>query len=237
MNTDAELDLLSQAVVQAYVNMDDELRKLENVSVSGSTCVLVIITPSHILCANVGDSRCVLGTKIEKKNQIHNVCIALSEDHKPSLPEEKLRISEAGGFVADDRVNGELAMSRALGDFVYKGNVELAADKQAVICYPDIAIQRRTPHDGVLILACDGVWDVVSNDDAVSYLQDIVLQSSSEKTNSNNKNENGKNKTGVRCQEAAQSLVSLSLGMGSMDNISVIAVNFQPNPQALAAEE
>jgi protein phosphatase PTC2/3 len=90
--------------------------------------------------------------------------IALTEDHKPSNPEEKARIEAAGGFVQGDRVNGELAMSRALGDFRYKRNETLEKSEYPVICYPDVAVHERTgKNDQLLILACDGVWDVICN--------------------------------------------------------------------------
>lgn len=75
-----------------------------------------------------------------------------------------------------DRVNGELAMSRAIGDFRYKQDLTLANSQYPVICYPDVAVYERSPGmDEIMILACDGVWDVISNTEAVSYCNDIVL--------------------------------------------------------------
>ncbi len=117
--------------------------------------------------ASVGDSRCVLNSG--------NRIISFTEDHKPNLPEERQRIENAGGFVQFNRVNGELAMSRAIGDFRYKpGNKELAKHEFMVIAYPDIAIHRRTKEDTAMLLACDGVFDVLSNDE-VSNLYVFLL--------------------------------------------------------------
>lgn len=63
-------------------------------------------------------------------------------------------------------MNGELAMSRALGDFRYKINPSAPAHEQLVIAHPDIALHPRDKNDDqLLVLACDGVWDVISNDD------------------------------------------------------------------------
>lgn len=108
--------------------------------------------------ASVGDSRSVLGSDSR--------VISFTEDHKPNLLEERRRIENAGGFVQFNRVNGELAMSRAIGDFRYKpSDKELAKHEFMVIAYPDIAIHRRTKDDRVMILACDGVFDVLSNDE------------------------------------------------------------------------
>lgn len=125
---------------------------------SGCTCVCAVISPTHVICANVGDSRCVVGSTST------GATVSLTEDHKPSLPEERARIENGGGFVAMDRVNGELAMSRALGDFRYKRNTALKVHEFPVICYPDVAVHRRSGRkDEVLVLACDGVWDVMTN--------------------------------------------------------------------------
>ena len=73
-----------------------------------------MVTPDKIICANAGDSRSILVTG----GQV----VALSEDHKPDNLPEKNRIEAAGGFVEESRVNGSLALSRALGDFEYKMN-------------------------------------------------------------------------------------------------------------------
>ena len=143
------VDLISAAFVQAYIAMDQELRVSDFTEGSGCTCVCAIITPTHIVCANVGDSRCVIAS--------NNQTISMTEDHKPSLPEERNRIEAANGFVQYDRVNGELAMSRALGDFQYK-NVDLPLTEQQVICIPDVSVHERKPTDELIILACDGVW-------------------------------------------------------------------------------
>jgi serine/threonine protein phosphatase PrpC len=74
----------------------------------------VIISKTEIICANAGDTRSVLSKKGKSKD--------LSIDHKPDMPSEKRRIERASGFVEDSRVNGMLALSRAMGDFEYKGN-------------------------------------------------------------------------------------------------------------------
>ena len=88
----------------------DYLRSAE--SQAGCTATVVLLTGNEIYCANAGDSRSVM---CEKNNAIE-----LSYDHKPDLPEERGRIIKAGGEVVDGRVNGMLALSRAIGDFDYK---------------------------------------------------------------------------------------------------------------------
>lgn len=89
-------------------------------SYAGCTANVVMITKTEILCANAGDSRSVLSKK--------GKCKDLSIDHKPDNPGEKRRIERANGFVQESRVNGMLALSRAIGDFEYKGNPILKAE-------------------------------------------------------------------------------------------------------------
>lgn len=79
---------------------------------SGSTAVSTLISPTHFYIANCGDSRAVLC-----RNGVAAVC---TMDHKPTVAAEKKRIQDAGGSVMIHRVNGSLAVSRALGDFEYK---------------------------------------------------------------------------------------------------------------------
>ena len=178
---------------------------------SGCTCVCAIITPNYVVCANVGDSRCVVGSSTDT--------VSLTEDHKPDLAEEKERIEKAGGFVQFNRVNGELAMSRALGDFRYKVHPELPVHQQLVIPIPDIAIHQRRQIDKVIILACDGVWDVLQNNEAVEFLTDIVF---ADNAISNSKKK--RKALEISAQEGAENLIQLALSDGSKDNISAIVV-------------
>lgn len=83
-------------------------------SFAGCTATVLLITPLELFCCNAGDSRTVLSQ--------NGQAIDLSKDHKPDDIEESRRIYAAQYFVEDNRVNGVLALSRALGDFEYKSN-------------------------------------------------------------------------------------------------------------------
>ena len=87
---------------------------------TGTTSCVILITENTIYCANAGDSRGVLCN--DKK------AFALSEDHKPDNQTEKQRIDAAGHMVEDSRVDGNLALSRAFGDFQYKDNQRLTPE-------------------------------------------------------------------------------------------------------------
>jgi protein phosphatase 2C family protein 2/3 len=95
----------------------------------------------------------------------------LSYDHKPVDPKESQRIVNAGGFVEFGRVNGNLALSRAIGDFEFKQNPNLPAEQQAVTCYPDVIEHTITDEDEFFVLACDGIWDCMTNQQVVNYVR------------------------------------------------------------------
>ncbi len=112
----------------------------------GSTATVAVIKNAKIFVANAGDSRAVLCRDGE--------AIPLSKDHKPSRQMKWQRIIKAFGLcdvVLGDRVQGVLAVSRALGDKVLN---------PYVIPEPEITQTRVDPQHEFLILACDGVWDV-----------------------------------------------------------------------------
>lgn len=88
---------------------------------SGSTGVVVLLTPTHIICANAGDSRAILGRKKQQKGSSNDDgVLPLSFDHKPANDVEVSRVEKDGGFVRNGRVDGDLAVSRSFGDFGYK---------------------------------------------------------------------------------------------------------------------
>lgn len=94
----------------------------------------------------------------------------MSHDHKPSNPEEEQRIKDAGGYVSMDRVNGNLNLSRALGDFTYKDNKNLSADEQMVLATPEIIKETIDKDCEFFIIACDGIWDCMTNQKAVDFI-------------------------------------------------------------------
>jgi serine/threonine protein phosphatase PrpC len=123
----SDVDLLGRALSLAFFDTDAALRTeiySDGRNVSGCTCVSAIITPSHIVCGNAGDSRCVIGTNKMTKG--------MSKDHKPTDELEQTRIYRAGGKVHAGRVDGDLAVSRAFGDFRFKNRLDLAPNQQKV---------------------------------------------------------------------------------------------------------
>lgn len=131
--------------------------------VSGCTASVGIISKNKIYVANSGDSRSVLGIKGRAK--------PLSYDHKPQNEAEKARIQAAGGFVDFGRVNGNLALSRAIGDFEFKKSAELPPEHQIVTAFPDVEIHDINGDDEFLVIACDGIWDCQSSQAVIEFVR------------------------------------------------------------------
>ncbi|CAD2221540.1 protein phosphatase [Angomonas deanei] len=153
------------ALRDAYLAGDAALHKSMPNELSGCTGNSILLVQNHLYCANTGDSRAVLCRD--------GVAIPLSEDHKPTNQSEEIRINKAGGFVHAGRVNGVLSLSRAFGDYAFK-DVSLPPEKMAITVVPDVKHVELTPQDEFVIIACDGVWDVLSNEACVEFVRGEV---------------------------------------------------------------
>ncbi|ESR47578.1 putative protein phosphatase 2C 11 [Citrus sinensis] len=156
---------------------------------AGSTASTAVLLGDRLLVANVGDSRVVASRA--------GSAIPLSIDHKPDRSDERQRIEEAGGFViwaGTWRVGGVLAVSRAFGDRLLK---------QYVVAEPEI---QEEEIDGVdfIIIASDGLWNVISNRDAVAMVEHIT-----------------------DAEAASRKLIKEAYARGSSDNITCVVVRFE----------
>jgi len=263
----------------------DHLSAIEDEGDSGTTSCVVVITPDSIVCANAGDSRAVFARRPEAApsfsssntnntggNVVSNVgkAIPLSFDHKPDDEEEEKRVKNAGGYVTGGRVEGDLAVSRGLGDFRFKqmsvvlnntqlypdddgaaegstessssnapasdnaptdmatddegeGNndqtillndsmrskpLEFAPGEQKVSPIPDVTIHMRNhDRDEYVVVACDGIWDVVSNQQCISELDEIMYAE-------------GERDLGLVSEE----ILDTCLRYGSKDNMTAIVI-------------
>lgn len=189
---------------EAFLALDARIKETPEVQYgsdqSGCTAIAAFITSSHIIVANTGDSRSVLAKDLRP--------VPMSFDHKPMNDVERRRIEKAGGMVRANRVNGDLAVSRALGDFTYKQRNDLPAEEQQVSAEPDIKVEPRTGSEEFLIIACDGIWDVMTNDDAVNHVRMLMNK--------------GESDMGL----IAEDLIDVCLKLGSRDNMSAVIVKF-----------
>lgn len=160
------LERAKEGIVQGFLALDKKLKEEPQWSSgedrSGTTAITVMVSPTHIIWGNCGDSRGLLCRD-------GKLCHA-TQDHKPYNTTEKDRIERAGGTVMMQRVNGSLAVSRALGDFDYKRCTDLKPNEQLVSPEPDIEVKDRDATDEFLFLACDGIFDVMSNEEVILYI-------------------------------------------------------------------
>ncbi|KAG8375702.1 hypothetical protein BUALT_Bualt10G0128000 [Buddleja alternifolia] len=205
-----------RALFECFLKVDDEIggkAVLEPVAPEtvGSTAVVAIVCSSHIIVANSGDSRAVLCRGKEP--------IALSVDHKPNREDEYARIEAAGGKVIQwngHRVFGVLAMSRSIGDRYLK---------PWIIPDPEVMFVPRAREDECLILASDGLWDVMTNEEACDIARKKILLW--HKNNSATLPLQRGEGIDPAAQAAAEYLSNRALQKGSKDNISVIVVDLK----------
>lgn len=171
--------------------------------VEGSTATVAVIAPPtaaggaptlHV--AHVGDSRAML--------LCHRLCAVessfLTTDHTAARPEEAARVEASGGFVLNDRVNGILAVTRAIGDVSLKA---------AVVSDPDTISVSLSEHTRYLVLATDGLWDFVNEVDVTAALVGIGTSPLSPD----------------KLRSAAEAIVDLAVSRGSADDISAVVID------------
>ncbi|KAH8498739.1 hypothetical protein Peur_073925 [Populus x canadensis] len=183
---------IKDAVKYGYLNTDAQFLK-EDIR-GGSCCVTALIRKGNLVVSNAGDCRAVISRG--------GVAEALTADHRPSRGDEKDRIESMGGYVdlihGTWRIQGSLAVSRGIGD---------SHLKQWVIAEPDTNVVRIKPDHEFLILASDGLWDRVGNQEAVDIARRLCI--------------------GVEKGEplsACKKLADLSVLRGSCDDISVMLI-------------
>ncbi|EYU25210.1 hypothetical protein ABFS82_06G022700 [Erythranthe guttata] len=197
-----------------FKEMDVEVNKKgAAVATMGSTAVVAVVGAEQVVVANCGDSRAVLCRG--------GVPVQLSDDHKPDRPDELERIEVCGGKVINwngQRVLGVLATSRSIGDEYLK---------PYVITEPEVRIINTSNSDEFLILASDGLWDVISNDVACQVTRRCLDGRIRSKIDNNISDNRLVTSSESRCAQAAGLLAELAMAKGSTDNISVIVVDLK----------
>lgn len=194
---EAFLEAVGSSLRKSFLLADAALADDCSVSTSsGTTALAAIVFGSRLLVANAGDCRAVLCRKGE--------AIDMSQDHRPSHALERKRVAELGGFIDDGYLNGVLSVTRALGDWDLKLS---RGSPSPLIAEPDVRQIVLTEDDEFLIIACDGIWDVMSSQQAISLVR-----------------------RGLRRHDdpgqCARDLVMEALRLNTFDNLTVIIVCF-----------
>lgn len=160
------------ALKETFLSLDKRLQDDPSLNFQfepgGTTAVAVLVKDNTLFCANVGDSRAIAS--------VSGTVLELSHDHKPLALAEERRIYKAGGWVEFNRVNGNLALSRAIGDYNFKHNTDLPQEQQIITAEPDVISEQVTPELEFIVLACDGVWDVMSNHEVVAFVRKRIAE-------------------------------------------------------------
>jgi serine/threonine protein phosphatase PrpC len=183
----AEEKSIEDALKRSFIDVHTSLVAPDRGVQCGTTAIVMYVRGTRAYVANVGDSRCVLGNRDGSVRRV-------TTDHKATDPEEAARCRAKGAFVVRGRIMGMIAISRALGD------AELA---DFLIQEPDVFSFDTTPVD-LVILACDGVWDVLSDEQAMAVARSTRNPS-----------------------VAAQRIRDASLAHGSRDNVSVVVIHLR----------
>ena len=118
----------------------------------GCTANVLLVVGQTLICANAGDSRCVVAES--------GRAVPLSIDHKPTMKKERDRIYRAGSTVNfEGRIDGNLNLSRAIGDVAHKKNAKLPLHEQAITSLPDVKVHQMSSKTDFAILGCDGIWE------------------------------------------------------------------------------
>ncbi|KAF5189595.1 phosphatase 2c protein [Thalictrum thalictroides] len=192
---------VEKAIKSAFVKTDHafaDARFLD--SSSGTTVLTALIFGRTMIIANAGDCRAVLGKR--------GRAIELSKDHKPNCTSERSRIERLGGIIYDGYLNGQLSVARALGDWHIKGS---KGSRSPLSAEPELKETVVTEEDEFLIMASDGLWDVMSSQCAVTIVRkELMLHNDPEK--------------------CSRELIYEALKRNTIDNLTAIVVCFSPDP-------
>jgi serine/threonine protein phosphatase PrpC len=192
-------------------------------NITGCTaCVSVINNKEKkIYFANAGDSRAVIC-----KN---GVGYQMSHDHKPDWAKEKNRIYKSGGWVSEGRIKGNLNLSRSLGDFEYKQDKNLDPKDQMITAYPEINIEILDNSCEFIILACDGIWDCLTPQEACNFVRERLYDTKT-----------GLPKNDIKISKIIEEMMDHIIaedianenGIGC-DNMTCIVIQFKQNNKAI----
>ncbi|KAG8072779.1 hypothetical protein GUJ93_ZPchr0006g45797 [Zizania palustris] len=200
---DADFPLeLEKVVRRSFVHTDSQFAERcsrQDVLSSGTTALTAMIFGRSLLVANAGDCRAVLSRR--------GTAVEMSKDHRTCCLNERKRIESLGGYVDDGYLNGQLAVTRAIGDWHLEGLKEMGEPGGPLSAEPELKMITLTKDDEFLIIGSDGVWDYFSNQNAVDFTRKRLQEHNDLK---------------LCCKQIVQEAIK----RGGSDNLTAVMVSF-----------
>jgi len=211
MEEKAKGENVEEALRQAFTRVETDFlaKALKEDLKDGTTAIVAVINEDKMVVGNVGDSELILGR--------NGNALSLCDVHNPKRNHKEVeRIEQEGGKIYNDRLAHpslnpaifNIAVSRAIGDIFFKHKDYTRNKHSALVSTPDIVPCQLTAEDDFLVLACDGLWDVLSHQDVVDFVYPKLIETDDPQ---------------IVCEQ----LVKEALGRGSQDNITSLIVTFK----------
>ncbi|CAN6564015.1 unnamed protein product [Malus baccata var. baccata] len=203
---DADFPLkLEKVITRSFMETDAAFAKtcsLEALA-SGTTALTAMIFGRSLLVANAGDCRAVLSRC--------GVAIEMSRDHRPCCTKERTRIESLGGCIKDGFLNGELGVTRALGNWHLEGMKDMGERGGPLSAEPELKLMTLSKDDEFLIIGSDGIWDMFTSQNAVDFARRRLQEHNDVK---------------LCCKQ----IVEEAIKRGAMDNLTLVMVSFHLEP-------
>lgn len=204
---DADFPLeLEKVITRSFMETDAAFAKtcsLESSRASGTTALTAMIFGRSLLVANAGDCRAVLSRC--------GAAVEMSKDHRPCCKKERMRIESLGGYIDDGFLNGELGVTRALGDWHLEGMKGGGERGGPLSAEPELKLMTLTKDDEFLIIGSDGIWEMFTSQNAVDFARRRLQEHNDVK---------------LCCKE----IVEEAIKRGASDNLTLVMVSFHLEP-------
>ncbi|KAL9326137.1 hypothetical protein ACSQ67_006782 [Phaseolus vulgaris] len=204
---DADFPLeLEKVVTRSFLETDAEFARtcsIESSLSSGTTALTAIIFGRSLLVANAGDCRAVLSRG--------GRAIEMSKDHRPLCMKERKRIESVGGYIDDGYLNGQLGVTRALGDWHLEGMKEMNGKDGPLSAEPELKLLTLTKEDEFFIIGSDGIWDVFRSQNAVDFARRRLQEHNDVK-------------------QCCKEIIEEAIKREATDNLTVVMVCFHSEP-------